>query len=381
MSLDLPEQQKHLGELDSLRGIAAVAVMFFHFHFLWEESPHPQWEEKLFMVPPLKFLIGGHAAVILFFLLSGFVLALPQIRGKKQSYAGYISKRICRIYLPYLVALSLAVAGCWRFHGLQAFGYWFHLTWYAAPSRSLVLQHLLFLGDYDSSAYNTAFWSVVQEMRISIVFPFVCAFILRRSNTVGAAIGGLLFVIAFVMERFAVAPETVSAGVSYLGIFIFGILAALSRDEMSAWLRQMSRAKVQIFFWGSVFLFFYAHGIALVLKVGGKGTDLITAIAGVGLILYSLTDRRASAALTSRVPRFLGRISYSLYLLHGTVLFALVYMTYGKLPLWAIFVPFFVITIGLATAMYKVVEVPSIDLGHAIAERLERKRPVVAESV
>jgi peptidoglycan/LPS O-acetylase OafA/YrhL len=381
MSLDLPEPQKHLGELDSLRGIAAVAVMFFHFHFLWEESPHPRWEEKLFMVPPLKFLIGGHAAVILFFLLSGFVLALPQIRGKRQSYAGYISKRICRIYLPYLVALSLAVAGCWRFHGLQAFGYWFHLTWYAAPSRSLVLQHLLFLGDYDSSAYNTAFWSVVQEMRISIVFPFVCAFILRRSNGVGAAIGGLLFVIAFVMERFAVAPETVSAGISYLGIFIFGILAARSRNEMSAWLRQMSRVKVQIFFWSSIFLFFYAHGIAVVLKVGVKGTDLITATAGVGLILYSLTDRGASAALTSRVPRFLGRISYSLYLLHGTVLFALVYMTYGRLPLWAIFVPFFVITIGLATAMYKVVEVPSINLGHAIAARLERKRPVVAESV
>jgi peptidoglycan/LPS O-acetylase OafA/YrhL len=379
MSLDLPKQQKHLGELDSLRGIAAVAVMFFHFHFLWEESSHQRWEERLFMVPPLKFLIAGHAAVILFFLLSGFVLALPQIRGKKQSYAGYISKRICRIYPPYLVALSLAVAGCWRFHGLQAFGYWFHLTWYAAPNRSLVLQHLLFLGDYDSSAYNTAFWSVVQEMRISIIFPFVCAFILRRSNTVGATIGVLLFVIAFVVERFALAPATVSAGVSYLGIFIFGILAARSRDEISAWMRQMSRMKLRMVFWSSVFLFFYAHSVAVVLRVGEKGTDFFTAIAGVGLILYSLTDRQASAALTSRVPRFLGRISYSLYLLHGTVLFALVYVTYGRLPLWAILVPFFAITIVLATAMYEAVEVPSINLGHALAERLERKRPAVAK--
>jgi peptidoglycan/LPS O-acetylase OafA/YrhL len=133
--------------------------------------------------------------------------------------------------------------------------------------------------------------------------------------------------------------------------------------------------------WGSVFLFFYAHNVALVLKMGEEGTDFFTAIGGVGLISYSLADRRASAALTSRVPLFLGRISYSLYLLHGSVLFALVYMTYGKLPLWTIFVPFFVITIILATAIYEVVEVPSINLGHAIAERLGRKRPVVAESV
>ncbi|MGH9597467.1 MAG: acyltransferase family protein, partial [Edaphobacter sp.] len=115
-------ERKHFGELDSLRGIAAVAVMFFHFHLLWEESPHHEWSEWLFMFPPLKFLIAGHAAVILFFLLSGFVLALPQIRGKKQRYAEYISKRVCRIYMPYLVALFLAVAFCWRFHGLDGYG-------------------------------------------------------------------------------------------------------------------------------------------------------------------------------------------------------------------------------------------------------------------
>jgi peptidoglycan/LPS O-acetylase OafA/YrhL len=66
-------------------------------------------------------------------------------------------------------------------------------------------------------------------------------------------------------------------------------------------------------------------------------------------------------------------------LLHGTVLFALVYVTYGRLPLWAILVPFFAITIVLATAMYEAVEVPSINLGHALAERLERKRPAVAK--
>jgi peptidoglycan/LPS O-acetylase OafA/YrhL len=382
MSLDLPKQeQKHLGELDSLRGIAAVAVMFFHFHFLWEEGAHQRWEERLFMFPPLKFLIAGHAAVILFFLLSGFVLALPQIRGKKQGYTGYISKRICRIYLPYLVALFLAVAFCWRFHGLDAYGYWFHLTWYAAPSRSLVLQHILFLGDYDSSAYNTAFWSVVQEMRISIVFPFVCAFILRRSNATGAVLGGLLFAIAFVLAQFGWVRPTVSSCISYLGIFIFGILAARCRNEISAWLRQMSRLRLQMIFWGSVFLFFYAHRVAMILRVGEKGTDLFMATAGVGLISFCLTDRRASAALKSRVPLFLGRISYSLYLLHGTVLFALVYMTYGKWPLWAIFVPFFVISIGLATAMYEAVEVPSINLGHAIAARLERRRTVVAKAV
>jgi peptidoglycan/LPS O-acetylase OafA/YrhL len=62
------------------------------------------------------------------------------------------------------------------------------------------------------------------------------------------------------------------------------------------------------------------------------------------------------------------------------VLFTLVYMTYGKLPLLSIFVPYLLITIGLAIVMYEAVEVPSINLGSAIAERLERKRSAVRES-
>jgi peptidoglycan/LPS O-acetylase OafA/YrhL len=63
------------------------------------------------------------------------------------------------------------------------------------------------------------------------------------------------------------------------------------------------------------------------------------------------------------------------------VLFALVYMTYGKLPLLVILIPYLLITIVLATAMYEAVEVPSINLGHAIADRLERRRTVVAKAV
>jgi peptidoglycan/LPS O-acetylase OafA/YrhL len=105
MILDQPIQKRHLGELDSLRGIAGVTMMLFHFHFLWEESPHSSWQESLFMLPSLKFVIAGHAAVVLFFLLSGFVLALPVIHGR-QALWGYLVKRV-----QDLSALS-GCAGC-----------------------------------------------------------------------------------------------------------------------------------------------------------------------------------------------------------------------------------------------------------------------------
>ncbi len=381
MQLERPRQGQHLGELDSLRGIAAVAVMFYHFHLLWLEAPHARWLEKPFSYPPLKFLIAGHGAVIVFFLLSGFVLALPQIRGKKTGYAAYLVKRICRIYLPYLVALAFAVAGCWIFHGLTAYGYWFHFTWHKAPSWRLVLDHVLFIGDYDVGAYNTAFWSLVQEMRISLIFPFVCAVVLRRSRAEGVIGAILLSVIAGLVEHFTHIPQMVVQTVSYLGIFILGITAARSRGEMVAWLEKTSVTKSWMFFLGSVFFFFYASSVSAALQMGDTGTDILTAVSGMGLIFYSLGDRRVSALLLGRVPRFFGRISYSLYLLHGTVLFLLVYMTYGRLPLMAILVPYLVITTALATAMYQVVEVRSINLGHAIAGRLTRERESLAKPV
>ena len=48
---------------------------------------------------------------MLFFLLSGFVLSVPYLRGKGQAYPVYLIRRILRIYAPYLAALALAVAG------------------------------------------------------------------------------------------------------------------------------------------------------------------------------------------------------------------------------------------------------------------------------
>ena len=60
--------------LDSLRGIAALMVIFHHF---WEMN-HPS-DDRL---RPWLFFCAGHEAVIFFFVLSGFVLS-NQLRNFK----------------------------------------------------------------------------------------------------------------------------------------------------------------------------------------------------------------------------------------------------------------------------------------------------------
>ena len=45
--------------------------------------------------------------------------------------------------------------------------------WAAAPTTSAVLNHVLFLGTYDLSVFNFAFWTLVIELRVSLLYPFL----------------------------------------------------------------------------------------------------------------------------------------------------------------------------------------------------------------
>jgi peptidoglycan/LPS O-acetylase OafA/YrhL len=127
---------------------------------------------------PLRLFTAGHEAVILFFILSGFVLSTPAIRSKAKPYPVFVTRRIFRIYLPYMAALALAISAAASLHGYIPGNAWFHRTWSHRVQWQLVLAHGLFIGQYDTAEFNTAFWSVVVEMRISLVFPVLCAFAL-----------------------------------------------------------------------------------------------------------------------------------------------------------------------------------------------------------
>ncbi len=111
--VDAPER---LLVLDSMRGIAALTVMVFHLTTPFQGGaaldagvPADNWILNVMTFTPFHLLWEGHEAVYFFFVLSGFVLALPFLGDKEVSLAGYYTKRIFRIYPPYLVAVLVAV--------------------------------------------------------------------------------------------------------------------------------------------------------------------------------------------------------------------------------------------------------------------------------
>lgn len=81
------DQYRHYRELDSLRGLAAFVVLVHHtllclpdfgdFFYSAGSAPAHGLVEALFFYTPLVLIWQGRSAVMLFFVLSGFVLSLP----------------------------------------------------------------------------------------------------------------------------------------------------------------------------------------------------------------------------------------------------------------------------------------------------------------
>jgi peptidoglycan/LPS O-acetylase OafA/YrhL len=352
-------------ELDALRGVAAVTVIFHHFRLMWfGYVGTPLWWEK-----PISPFTAGHQAVMLFFLLSGFVLSLPFLRGKGQAYPAYLARRVLRIYGPYFFALVLAVSGAAIWHGRLAQGPWADMTWSQPLRLRLVLAHVLMIGNYDDLQYNTAFWSLITEMRVSIVFPLM--FWLVNRMRAWAALCVALFgtmATAVAIQRYPGSTLTLQTFL-YAMIFVCGIVLAKNIERVNAWYRGLRPWLRMSLVPASILLYTWGPRLgAFERRPDGQDQILIT-IGAAGYMVLALNAGWAKRVLGTGVARFLGRISYSLYLVHGTVLFALASALGHRVSVATQFILFVGISIGLSYLFCIGVEEQFLRLSRMLGKR------------
>ncbi len=350
-------------ELDALRGLAATLVVFHHFQQVWIPSESP------------SITLTPHGSVPLFYLLSGFVLAIPFLKGKGQPYSTFLTRRVIRIYCPYLCALALSVAGAAIFHRHLGLEHWVDATWSRPVSGILVLQHAFLIGIFDTSQFNPAIWSLVHEMRISLIFPLLFFFI-NRMRILLALLTAVGF--SLVHQWAAVSLPRLAEPLltlRYVPIFICGILLARHLGSLTAWYRKLGKAGYWFLPLGSVLLFSEGHLIQEAHIPGvWRLEDWPVVLGSAGLILVCLNSSRARSILNSTVPKFMGRIAYSLYLVHATVLFTLLMLLHGKVSPGLLLVVYLVVTLLLATGFCVAVDEPTIKLGRWIGEFLPSRR-------
>jgi peptidoglycan/LPS O-acetylase OafA/YrhL len=372
---NLPQQgdPRRFYELDSVRGVAALTVVFHHFSKICSPSV-----VRVIDRTPLRLLAAGHQAVILFFLLSGFVLTLPYKRKGRLNYGPFLLKRVCRIYLPYLGALAFAILCDLHFSGpSHSNSYWINRTWSAPVTTSLVVQHILFLGNYDWSQFNTAFWSLVYEMRISLVFPLLALAVLRLRAVwviLSAAALSLAFYPLAILFSSVLHLSSRDAAINsmltlhYAAFFLIGSLVAKHLDVINRRYAQLSSLQAGSIALVSLVLYGFANASSIVQRfsIPGDLYDWGTAAGAIMLIVFAMNSRPFHSFLTSRTIHHLGQISYSLYLIHGTILFVLIHTLLGRVPTSILLLIYLSVTLLVTEIFYRLIERPTMLLGRRL---------------
>lgn len=312
-----------LAALDGLRGIAALVVVAHHalllvpglaqqFGGAGSLPGQPWWLGQT----PLHLLWAGSEAVAVFFVLSGYVLALPFVDGRRsvasvKTWVGYYPQRMTRLYLPVVAAALLTAALVHLFprDGQRQLSWWYSLHDTEVSVESVVRLALLLPG---STWLNSPFWSLRWEVLFSLLLPlYLVVLAAARHWPWVFSTAGVALVVAIGSSTYGLAGDALQ----YLGTFAAGALLAQHRAAVSVWAAARGRA-----FWGVTALSAVAAFQLTWLWPHVGLTQLGTAVGAVLVVLLFLSCGAARRVGSNRTALWLGRISFSLYLVHEPIM-------------------------------------------------------------
>ncbi|MED1205214.1 acyltransferase family protein [Heyndrickxia acidicola] len=370
-------------QLDSVRGIAAILVFFNHISMVTVTPLIALFFSFYF---PLNMLFQGDAAINVFFILSGFVLFLPYTYGDAPPYGIYLVKRFFRVYLPYLLAIviSMILYVCFSKGGIPQLSSWFNAMWTHPLTLHNFFEHIILIGNFNSDLFNNAIWYLVQDMRISIVYPFIAIIIFRYNWKLVFFIGFSLSIISglnnlFHWEKSFGYHTTFFFTLQYINMVIVGSIVAKHLHDLEKFYRALTKYAKMILLIISFISINYNQfatilsNYARIYYFGEAASDYSVALGTGILIIIALFSPTAKMLLLFKPLCHLGKISYSLYLYHLPVLFTLIYSLYNRLPLWLIFSISIPVTLFIAYYAWLFIETPSLKMGKNAVIKLQGK--------
>ena len=349
--------------LTPMRGIAALFVVLFHA---------PIFGMGFTLYTHTYFFYQGWLWVDFFFVLSGFIMAhVYGERFQDRIHAGavrdFLVRRFARLWPLHVAALAMLIA----LEGAKYLGDFTFTPTMPAPFTGhsepatipLHLAFLQFLTHDDFNTWNTPSWSIGCEWWAYVLFPVLFRGIAR--------LRGRLRLLFFACCYAALVLIWVGAGGS-LNIGIMGYALARCFAEFALgigvfelWRRGTARPLL-----GSD-AFFGLLLVAIALSLHFAIWDFLVVPLMAALVLAAASNRaRAGAVLEHPMMRWLGEISYSIYLVHWPVFIALALLVgavhgtplaaeRSKLEALALLGIALPAILGLATLTYRYIEVPS----------------------
>lgn len=280
--------------LTSIRGIAAWWVVLFHLRLLL--AP---WLPDA----AIRLLGQGNLAVDLFFVLSGFVIALnygDRLAGDWRATGDFLVRRLARIYPLHALILSgfALYAGAAILFGSATLegqdpGYFL--------ASLLLVQNWGFFGELK---WNVPAWSISTEMAAYLLFPILLRLLAPARDRLWL-LASLVFLLGVsVPAFFAATGYDFPDAVPQTGLFRCLVQFAMGMVLCQLW-RRLKRRRLGLPLIGAALLLGLAYAL-LGLPV--------TALAWAALVLgLALTGK---GLLDAPILVWLGRISYATYLCH-----------------------------------------------------------------
>ena len=365
-----PIVRQRIKALDSLRGLAALTVVLAHTLGGFTAT-------RAFHFTPLYIIRTAHEAVIFFFLLSGYVLVYQYRQNPAYTYRHFLLQRFCRIYLPYAgaIALSIGLMLCCKPSPINAD--FISGMWHTPLSGKELAKHIILIDNFNTNTLNPVIWSLVHEMRIALLFPLLLWLVnlnLRRSLVVTGIIMITGIVITALNLTYSLGYNT-SYGytIYYFYMFAVGGLLARYSPQLTQRLGSLGAKTKTILLITALLLYNYASLVGFVFdhiqlaptvnqSISDGIADFIVIITSSYFIIMAVGANDAPNMLTSRPLLFLGKISYSLYLVHLPVVAFAYFTLYGKAPSYMAIATSLLITLFIATIFNRYIEQPAMRL-------------------
>lgn len=345
---------KRLGCVDGVRGYLALFVCIHHFViYYWDTS---SWGQ----LPKSVIHNMGQTGVAIFFMITGFLFFHRILINRDIDWRRFFISRIFRIYPLYVFSVLIMV-----FIAIQVKGYNFDasiISWLES-----LFKWTVFVGDeingFNASSVNLGVqWTLKYEWLFYLILP-ILSFAIISSRL-------LTWVFVFLVIILAIYPMDLLLYTGFYMLFLVGGIAAyLSLRGFNAgssellngyWvaLLGVSALLVQITSFHSAYGFIQTLLLAVFFIPLALGNDY-----------FGLLKIKASV--------FLGKISYSIYLLHGVIFYIFYSQLFPRL-LDEIFPASFTIYLSISIflviciswATYSVIEAPSQEYGRRLQRSL-----------
>lgn len=330
--MNQPIEQNNIYALDGLRGIASVAVILSHSFLMFIPGMHSgtdfssHWQSVVFN-SPLSFFYKGNAAVSIFFVLSGVVLSISCLRNNNISYIRAAAlKRYVRLGIPVgasvLICYLMMCLSLFPAEKLNVLSLPLAIAFQFEPSYLSAIWDATFGAMIFSSVqYNYVLWTISLELFGSfLVYGFLAVF------------GGSLTVLrtmSFVGMVFLMTRENIFS--IYYGLFLAGVFISTFKirynSSILSKLLAISSLIVGLYFLGyapnsssyswivNVFSEFQqAHDFKVQWPVFAVSVGAIFVVATIFI------DYGVLRVLSKNIFRIVGKLSFSIYLLHPMIL-------------------------------------------------------------